>query len=152
MATLVLTAAGTAIGGPIGGAIGAIIGQSIDQRLFAPKARHGPRLGDLAVQTSSYGTQFPLIFGTMRAAGTVIWATDLIEQRSSTGGGKGRPKTVSYSYSAPTSRWRFRRGSSVRSAGSGPTASCSAAPRATSRPTWPRSASTTATRISRPIR
>lgn len=100
MATLVLTAAGTAVGGPIGGAIGAIVGQSIDQRLFAPKARHGPRLGDLAVQTSSYGTQLPLIFGTMRAAGTVIWATDLIEQRSSTGGGKGRPKTVSYSYSA----------------------------------------------------
>ena len=100
MATLVLTAAGTAIGGPIGGAIGAMIGQAFDQRLFAAKARHGPRLGDLAVQTSSYGTQLPLIFGTMRVAGTVIWATDLVEQRSSTGGGKGRPKTVSYSYSA----------------------------------------------------
>lgn len=99
MATLVLTTVGTLVGGPIGGAIGAVIGQSVDQRLFAPKARHGPRLGDLSVQTSSYGSQLPKIFGTFRAAGTVIWATDLVETRSSNGGGKGRPKT-GYSYSA----------------------------------------------------
>lgn len=100
MATLVLTAAGTAIGGPIGGAIGAIVGQQIDGRLFAPRARQGPRLGELAVQTSSYGSQIPKIFGTMRVAGTVIWATDLHEERSKSGGGKGQPKTVNYSYSA----------------------------------------------------
>lgn len=35
----------------------------------------------------------------MRVAGTVIWATDLIERRSTSGGGKGRPKSVDYSYS-----------------------------------------------------
>jgi hypothetical protein len=100
MATLVLTVAGSLIGGPIGGSIGAVIGQQIDQNiLFAPKPRHGPRLGDLSVQTSSYGAQIPKIFGTMRAAGTVIWATDLVEHRS-TSGGKGRPKVTSYSYSA----------------------------------------------------
>lgn len=99
MATLILTAVGSAIGGPLGGAVGAILGQRIDQAIFAPKARHGPRLGDLAVQTSSYGTEIPKIFGTMRAAGSVIWATDLIESRSSSSGGKGRPKTISYSYS-----------------------------------------------------
>lgn len=100
MATLVLTAVGTALGGPIGGAIGAVIGQSVDGALFAPKARQGPRLGELAVQTSSYGTPIPKLFGTMRAAGTVIWSTDLIERRSTSGGGKGRPKSVDYSYSA----------------------------------------------------
>jgi hypothetical protein len=100
MATLVLPAAGTAIGGPIGGAIGAILGQQIDGRLFAPKPRQGPRLGDLAVQTSSYGSQIPKLFGTMRVAGTVIWATDLKEERSKSGGGKGQPKTLNYSYSA----------------------------------------------------
>jgi hypothetical protein len=99
MATLVLTAAGTAIGGPIGGALGAVIGQQIDGRLFAPKPRQGPRLGELAVQTSSYGSQIPKLFGTMRVAGTVIWATDLKEERSKSGG-KGQPKTVNYSYSA----------------------------------------------------
>ncbi len=100
MATLVLTTIGSAVGGPIGGAIGAILGQQIDGRLFAPKPRQGPRLGELAVQTSSYGSQIPKLFGTMRVAGTVIWATDLREERSKSGGGKGRPKTVNYSYSA----------------------------------------------------
>jgi len=100
MATLVLTTVGSAIGGPIGGAIGAVIGQQIDGRLFAPKPRQGPRLGELAVQTSSYGSQIPVLFGTMRVAGTVIWATDLKEERSKSGGGKGQPKTINYSYSA----------------------------------------------------
>jgi hypothetical protein len=99
MATLILTAVGTVVGGPIGGAIGAALGQQVDQRLFAPKGRQGPRLGELAVQTSSYGTPIPRIFGTMRVAGTVIWATDLAEHRS-TSGGKGRPKVTAYSYSA----------------------------------------------------
>jgi len=100
MATLVLTAVGTAVGGPIGGAIGAIIGQQADSVLFAPTARHGPRLGELSVQTSSYGTHIPKIFGTMRVAGTVIWSTDLQERRSTSGGGKGRAKSVNYTYSA----------------------------------------------------
>ncbi|HEY0013897.1 MAG TPA: phage tail protein [Allosphingosinicella sp.] len=100
MATLVLTTVGTIIGGPIGGAIGALAGQAVDQRVFAPKARHGPRLGDLSVQTSSYGSQLPKLFGTMRVAGTVIWATDLVETRTTSGGGKGRPKTAGYSYAA----------------------------------------------------
>jgi hypothetical protein len=52
------------------------------------------------VQTSSYGSAIPKLFGTVRVAGTVIWATDLQERRSSSGGGKGKPKTVNYSYSA----------------------------------------------------
>lgn len=100
MATLILTAVGTAVGGPIGGAVGAILGQRADSEIFKPKGRQGPRLGDLAVQTSSYGTAIPQLFGSMRIAGTVIWATDLKEDRTSAGGGKGRPKTTSYSYSA----------------------------------------------------
>ena len=73
--------------GPVGGAIGALIGQSIDQQLLAP-ARRGPRVGDLAVQTSSYGTQIPRIYGTMRVAGSVVWATDLVESQQ-TGGRQG---------------------------------------------------------------
>jgi hypothetical protein len=100
MATLVLSTAGRIVGGPIGGAIGAFVGQQIDRRLFAPKARRGPQLGDLAVQTSNYGSDIPKVFGRMRVAGTVIWSTDLQERRSTGGGGKGRPKTVDYSYSA----------------------------------------------------
>ena len=99
MATLVLTAVGSALGGPLGGAIGAILGQQVDNVVFAPNPREGARLKELAVQTSSYGSQVPAIFGVMRVAGTVIWATDLIERRAKSGGGKGRPSTVNYSYS-----------------------------------------------------
>lgn len=99
MATLIFTTLGTALGGPIGGAIGALAGQAIDAQIFKPKGRNGPRLSDLSVQTSRYGAQLPRIFGRMRIAGTVIWATDLRES-SSTSGGKGQPSVTSYSYSA----------------------------------------------------
>ena len=95
MATLVLSTVGTVLGGPVGSAIGALIGQSIDQELLAP-VRRGPRVGDLSVQTSSYGTQIPRIYGTMRVAGSVVWATDLVEQ-ANTDGAKGQPD-VTYSY------------------------------------------------------
>ena len=96
MATLVLSTVGTALGGPVGGAIGALIGQSIDQELLGPASR-GPRLGDLSVQTSTYGTQIPRIYGTMRVAGSVVWATNLVESAATTGA-KGQPDTT-YSYS-----------------------------------------------------
>jgi len=98
MATLVLTAVGTAIGGPLGGAIGAMIGQQIDSVIFKGPAREGSRLKELAVQTSSYGTQVPAVLGAMRVAGTVIWSTDLIEDRVKSGGSKSRPASVNYSY------------------------------------------------------
>ena len=101
MATMVLTAVGTALGGPIGGAIGGLIGNVFDnQILFRPRGREGARLTELQLQTSSYGAQLPKLFGRMRVAGTVIWATDLKEVRSNSGGGKGRPSVTSYSYSA----------------------------------------------------
>jgi hypothetical protein len=96
MATLVLSTVGSALGGPVGGAIGALIGQSIDQQILGPGTR-GPRVGDLSVQTSSYGTQVPRIYGAMRVAGSVIWSTDLAES-TQTAGAKGQPDTV-YSYS-----------------------------------------------------
>lgn len=98
MATLVLTTIGTAVGGPIGGTVGAVVGQLIDAELFKGRPREGPRLTDLAVQTSSYGTQIPQVFGAMRIAGSVIWSTDLIETRTRTGGGKGQPGTNNYAY------------------------------------------------------
>lgn len=101
MATVVLTVVGGLIGGPVGAAVGAALGNTFDREvLFKPKGREGPRLTELRIQTSSYGTQLPKLFGTMRVAGSVIWATDLIEHRSTQGGGKGRPSTTSYSYTA----------------------------------------------------
>lgn len=98
MATLVLTVVGGVIGGPIGASIGALAGQAIDANfLFKPKGRQGPRLTELAVQTSSYGAPLPKLFGTLRVAGSVIWSTDLIESRG-TRGAKGQPDVTTYSY------------------------------------------------------
>lgn len=100
MATLVLAVAGNKIGGQFGQAVGAAIGQRIDQRLFGPKGRQGPRLGDLAVQSSIYGAPIPKLYGTNRVAGTVIWSTDLREDKRKVSAGKGQPKSTQYSYSA----------------------------------------------------
>ena len=95
MATLVLSTVGQIVGGPIGAMVGSIIGQQIDQNiLFKPKAVHGPRLSELAVQASTYGAQIPRIYGRMRVAGQVIWATPLRETRHKQGG-KGRPDQIS---------------------------------------------------------
>ena len=99
MATLLLTAVGTAVGGPLGGALGALIGRNADRALFGGSSFEGPRVKELSVTTSSYGQPIARHFGQMRVAGTIIWATDLVED-SSTEGGKGRPKSTTYSYSA----------------------------------------------------
>lgn len=99
MATLVLGAVGTAIGGPLGGALGSMLGRQVDGALFGPKPAEGPRLKELALTTSTYGQPIPRHFGRMRVGGTVIWATDLREDKD-TSGGKGRPRTTTYSYSA----------------------------------------------------
>lgn len=96
MATLLLTAVGTVFGGPLGGAIGALIGRQVDTAIIGGRKVEGPRLKDLTVQTSSYGSALPLHFGRMRAAGSVIWSTELIEHRETASGGKGRPSVTSY--------------------------------------------------------
>ncbi|HEX8388429.1 MAG TPA: phage tail protein [Sphingomonas sp.] len=100
MATLVLGAVGGLVGGPLGAALGSVLGRAADARLLAPKRREGPRLSELKVQTSSYGTQIPKVWGTMRVAGTVFWATDIVENRASERPAKGAPKVTTYSYSA----------------------------------------------------
>ncbi|WP_295636796.1 phage tail protein [Novosphingobium sp.] len=97
MATLVLTAVGTALGGPLGGAIGALVGRQVDYAVIGSGSARGPRLQDLSVQTSSYGAPIPLQFGRMRTAGTVIWATDLVEHNQQSGG-KAKPTVTTYAY------------------------------------------------------
>jgi len=96
-ASLVLGVAGGVIGGmagmPTWGAqagfmLGAAIGGAIDAA--GQPAKQGPRLGDLRIQTSTYGKAIPQIFGTARIAGNTIWSTQLLETaHSSGGGGKG---------------------------------------------------------------
>jgi hypothetical protein len=99
MATLVLTAVGTALGGPFGGAIGGLIGNRIDRAVVGSGRHEGPRLKEVGVSTSSYGSAIPRLHGRIRTPGTIVWATDLVERREKSGGGKGKPSTTSYSYS-----------------------------------------------------
>lgn len=99
MATLVFDAVGSLVGGPIGGAIGALLGREIDRGIIGAPAREGPRLKELAVSSSSYGQPLARLYGATRAAGTIVWATDIRESRERSGGGKGQPATTSYSYS-----------------------------------------------------
>src|SRR3546814_13531490 len=76
------------------------------------KSRQGPRLNDLAVQSSAYGTPLPRLYGMIRASGSVIWATDIRETAHRSGGGKGKPKTTTYSYAASLDRKSTRLNSS----------------------------------------
>lgn len=109
MAQLVLPLAGAAIGYATGipGAakwgwnIGSLVGA-----LFFPaegQDQQGPRLTDLRVQTSSYGGMIPIVYGTTRVAGNVIWSTDLVEhshtEEAGGKGGGGSQTYTTYSYS-----------------------------------------------------
>ncbi|WEK45626.1 MAG: phage tail protein [Candidatus Andeanibacterium colombiense] len=97
MATLVFTAFG-ALAGPLGAAIGGLVGQQVDHALFSPR-REGPRLKELMVTTSSYGTPIARQHGRIRAGGSLIWATELAESSESAGGKGGSVTTYSYSCS-----------------------------------------------------
>lgn len=121
MATLILGSVGATLGAAAGGLAGAVLagvgafagsraGAAIDRAIFGSpgRTREGPRLGDLAVQSSAYGEAIPLLYGTMRAAGNVIWSTGLIERRheesqkvrGGKGGGSTRVTNITYTYSA----------------------------------------------------
>jgi hypothetical protein len=110
MATVVLQYAGAAIGtflgGPLGGmigrAIGGIAGNIVDQRIFGSATHHeGPQLGSLRVMSSEEGAPIPVVYGRMRIAGQVIWASNLEEAASTTTqktSSKGGPQATSTEY------------------------------------------------------
>ncbi|MGM0741073.1 MAG: baseplate multidomain protein megatron [Pseudomonadota bacterium] len=111
MATILLSAAGAAIGGSVGGTVlglsmatvgrfaGAMIGRSIDQRLMGGGSEtvETGRVSRLRLTGAGEGDAIAQVYGRMRVAGQVIWATEFREkvrviQGSSTesgGGGKG---------------------------------------------------------------
>ena len=91
--TTLLSTAGTAVGsyfgGPIGGAIGGMLGGLLGSALFRNRK---PIIPDLNLMNSSYGNPIPIIYGSVRMAGTVIWMSTLDAQSHSAkggGGGKG---------------------------------------------------------------
>jgi GTA TIM-barrel-like domain/Putative phage tail protein len=117
MASLVLSVAGEAIGNAlgasftvlgttitsaqIGGAIGAFVGSEIDAALAPGTRVKGPRLSDINIQSSTEGAAIPKVFGRVRVAGQLIWATQFLETAStSSSGGKGfgGPKVTETDY------------------------------------------------------
>ena len=101
MAVLALVVAGNAIGAAIGGTFlgvaaatwGGVAGGLVGNLLFAPDGPNiqGPRLGDLKSQSSALGMPIPIVYGTARLAGNMIWSAPITETAHVTesGGGKG---------------------------------------------------------------
>jgi hypothetical protein len=69
--------------GPIGTVIGFAIGAIVGAFLFPTKQANirteGPRLQELKIQSSTYGQAIPVIYGTMRIAGNILWASQVRE-------------------------------------------------------------------------
>ncbi|MBI1172286.1 host specificity protein [bacterium] len=115
MATILLSAAGAAIGSGFGGtvlglsgavigrAVGATIGRSIDQRILGAGSEpiETGRVERFQLTGASDGAPIARVWGRMRLAGQVIWATRFLETANRSGGGKGspRPAVTSFSYS-----------------------------------------------------
>src|SRR5688572_20902351 len=124
MSNSILPVAGGIAGFMLGGVGGAVIGANLGfaannlilpakkQRVKLP-TKEGARLSDLRVQISSYGQVIPKVYGNMRLAGNVIWATDIkevahetIEEQVTEGEGKGGGRkevitsqsTITYTY------------------------------------------------------
>lgn len=93
MAEVLLIAAGAGTGWLAGGtltmaAIGAA-GGYLASTMMETSTQHieGARLNDLKVQSSTYGQAIPLLYGTHRLAGNIIWAADFVEHAQQEGGG-----------------------------------------------------------------
>jgi len=114
MATILLGAVGGAIGASFGGAVlgmsgavigravGATLGRVIDQRLMGAgsTAIETGRVDRLRLTGASEGAPVARVWGRVRVAGQVIWASRFVEDRRTRRmGGKGGPKVVEHSYS-----------------------------------------------------
>ena len=109
MAALVLPVLGQAVGsallpgslgflGLTGGSVGWLAG-SLLASSFQTQKTQGPRLADLRVSGSAYGSPIPYLLGRMRMGGQVIWASSKREISTTTSRrAKGGPKVTNTSY------------------------------------------------------
>jgi hypothetical protein len=92
MSSVILPQVGTFIGGSLAGPIGSAIGQGLgsaiggelDHQLFSnnkKKANLGPRLSEVTLQTAAYGRMIPIVYGTVKIAGNIIWSTEIKQHR-----------------------------------------------------------------------
>ncbi len=135
MATLLFTAVGHRCSAGRSAARSArCVGRSVDGAIIGGGKREGPRLQGAGGHHFELRPADPAPSRPHARAGTIIWATDLVEHKDKSGGKKGQPSATTYAYTD------FVRGGAVEpadraaSAASGPTATCCAARRAISRP------------------
>lgn len=103
---LVLGVAGAALLGPIGlglttAGTGWLIGSTIGGLPGGTKGQdtQGPRLNDLSVQSSTYGSMVPVVYGTYLVNGNVIFCPRINEVvNTEEVGGKGGPSATSTTY------------------------------------------------------
>lgn len=90
MSNFVISAAGALAGNYFLGPLGAQLGWMVGSYLSADKADLGQAtIGDLRVQTASYGSNIPLVVGVQRIAGNIIWASQKKTYKIEAEGGKG---------------------------------------------------------------
>lgn len=109
MATIALAAVGAALGGAVlglsmavvGQAAGAAIGRRIDQQVIGggSAAVEGPRIDRFRLTGATEGADMQQIYGRMRIAGQVIWASQFKESTKTTQGSSTTPTVTTYHYS-----------------------------------------------------
>ena len=81
--------------------IGFSVGTLVGQQLFPEQVKQeGSRLNDLTVSGSAFGAVRPIVYGQVRLAGNVIWATPIQEVKTTQKHGKGGsgPSVTSTTY------------------------------------------------------
>ncbi|MCP4102884.1 MAG: hypothetical protein GY750_15915, partial [Lentisphaerae bacterium] len=91
--------------GMSGAAVGWAVGSAVATVLLRPEVpdQEGPRLSDLSVQSSAYGSPLPKYYGDKsRGAGELIWSSGLDEKthEEDIGGKGGGGTATTYSYSS----------------------------------------------------
>lgn len=91
MSSVILPKVGAFVGGSVAGPFGAAFGQvmgreigsELDKQLFLPKLQPsiGTRIASITMQTATYGKMIPIVYGTVKLAGNIIWASQIRETR-----------------------------------------------------------------------
>lgn len=98
---LIISAAGAAVGYIVGGPTGAQVGWMLGSYISADNADAGQAaVGDLRVQTSTFGGNISLVVGKQRVTGNIIWAADktTYDIEVEAPGKGGGPKTTQTGY------------------------------------------------------
>lgn len=99
MSNLVISAAGAAVGYMVGGPTGAQIGWMLGSAYAASQENVDQRqVGDMRIQTASYGAPIAYVFGKQRLAPNIFWSDEKKEYPIKKKQGKGGPSVTTSGY------------------------------------------------------